>query len=391
MRSSSDKAEPFELEHHLVDGGRAHAEEGLHVGLGGGHPVERGVGVNEGEVLTLQGGVLGRPSGGARRSGLARHSGESTRRGAGSVDESPGERPGEGTRLGTVPVLDEAENIVSQGSDTLEAAVAEDAALKNAEPDLDLVDPGGVKRRVDGAPNEGPSPRLRVMLRRPREACRDSFFSRPEPSAGCRKHLARRRAPLAGHRGDPEGPRRTNLATWTPSAACRGLRAAGRGLRAACRGLRAAGRGFRAACRDVPSKRRDVGAACQPSIAETRGLRAGGRDVRAASRGSTSTTLALKAARRYQRAECHLSIADTLGGGEERLLSLPACPRSPSEGAATKETARRDKAGCRGECAECRGKGSEGRGKHATCRGKTGATRGDIPASRSPIAASRAE
>src|SRR5579864_7026874 len=68
---------------------------------------------------------------------------------SGSVDESPGEGPAEGARLGTVPVSNEAEHIMSESSHALEAAVAQDAALKNAEPDLDLVDPRGVQRRVD--------------------------------------------------------------------------------------------------------------------------------------------------------------------------------------------------------------------------------------------------
>ena len=59
----------------------------------------------------------------------------------GTIDESAGEGPSEGARLGPVPVPDEAEDIVCEGGHAFEAAVAEHTALKNAEPDLDLVDP----------------------------------------------------------------------------------------------------------------------------------------------------------------------------------------------------------------------------------------------------------
>jgi hypothetical protein len=44
---------------------------------------------------------------------------------------------------------DEAEDIMSEGRHALEAAVAQDAPLQDAEPDLDLVDPGSMQRRVD--------------------------------------------------------------------------------------------------------------------------------------------------------------------------------------------------------------------------------------------------
>src|ERR1700690_3255242 len=66
-----------------------------------------------------------------------------------SADESPGEGPAEGARLRTVPVSNEAEDIVSESRHALEAAIAQDASLQDAEPDLDLVDPGGVQRGVD--------------------------------------------------------------------------------------------------------------------------------------------------------------------------------------------------------------------------------------------------
>jgi hypothetical protein len=69
----------------------------------------------------------------------------------GRVHESSGEGPPKGTRLGTVPVPDEAEDVVSERRHALEAAVAQDTALKDAEPGLDLIDPRGVQRGVDEA------------------------------------------------------------------------------------------------------------------------------------------------------------------------------------------------------------------------------------------------
>src|SRR5580700_10849422 len=73
--------------------------------------------------------------------------GEARRR----VHESPGEGPAEGARLSTVPVSDEAEDVASERWHALEAAVAKDAALQDAEPDLDLVNPGCMQRSVDEA------------------------------------------------------------------------------------------------------------------------------------------------------------------------------------------------------------------------------------------------
>src|SRR5580700_181980 len=81
------------------------------------------------------------------------------------VHESPCEGPAEGARLGTVPVSDETEDIASERGDALEAAVAQDTALKDAEPDLDLIDPRGMQRRVDEAEA------MSVLLVEPRPAC----------------------------------------------------------------------------------------------------------------------------------------------------------------------------------------------------------------------------
>src|SRR5579871_6427761 len=67
------------------------------------------------------------------------------------IHESPREGPTEGPRFGPIPMADEAEDIPSERWDALEAAVAEDPALEDAEPDLDLVDPRGMQRRVDEA------------------------------------------------------------------------------------------------------------------------------------------------------------------------------------------------------------------------------------------------
>ncbi len=76
---TADEAEPFELHNHLMNGGRGHPEEGLHVRFGRGTSVERGVGVDKGEILALQGRVPGR---GRISGGFARHFGQFTQRGA---------------------------------------------------------------------------------------------------------------------------------------------------------------------------------------------------------------------------------------------------------------------------------------------------------------------
>lgn len=76
-RRASDQAEPFELQDHLVNRRRSHLEEGLHVRLGRRPAVDRAVGVDEGEVLALQG---REPARRRRVGGLAWHAGQSTRR-----------------------------------------------------------------------------------------------------------------------------------------------------------------------------------------------------------------------------------------------------------------------------------------------------------------------
>jgi len=70
---------------------------------------------------------------------------------SGRVHESPSKGPAKGARLDTIPMADEAEDFLSERCHALEAAVAQDTALKDAEPDLDLIDPGGMQRRVDKA------------------------------------------------------------------------------------------------------------------------------------------------------------------------------------------------------------------------------------------------
>src|SRR5579863_7613978 len=70
---------------------------------------------------------------------------------SGRVHESPSEGPAKGARLDTVPIADKAEDVLSERCHALEAAIAQDTALKDAEPDLDLIDPGGMQRRVDKA------------------------------------------------------------------------------------------------------------------------------------------------------------------------------------------------------------------------------------------------
>ncbi len=58
----------------------------------------------------------------------------------------------------------EAEDVLRKRGHALEAAVAQNTALKNAEPDLDLIDPGGMQRRVDEAKA------MSVLLVEPRPA-----------------------------------------------------------------------------------------------------------------------------------------------------------------------------------------------------------------------------
>ncbi len=128
--------------------------------------MERGVRIDEGQVLTLQACVLRRP---CASSEFAQHRVSLCRDASGCVHESAGEGPAKGARLGTIPMPDEAQDVVSEPCHALEAAVAQDAALKDAEPDLDLVDPGSMQRGVDKAeavpvlPVE-PRPALWMML-----------------------------------------------------------------------------------------------------------------------------------------------------------------------------------------------------------------------------------
>jgi hypothetical protein len=65
------------------------------------------------------------------------------------LNEVAGELPAERMRLVPVPVIDEASDSGFERQRVLEAAVAEDSAVKDGEPNLDLVEPGGVQRRVD--------------------------------------------------------------------------------------------------------------------------------------------------------------------------------------------------------------------------------------------------
>src|SRR5258708_5084920 len=81
------------------------------------------------------------------------------------VQESRCKGPAEGARLGTVPVSDETEDVASEDGHALEAAVAHDTSLKDAEPDLELSDPRGRQRRVDEAKA------MSVLLVEPRPAC----------------------------------------------------------------------------------------------------------------------------------------------------------------------------------------------------------------------------
>ena len=72
---SADQAGLFEGKHHLVDGGRRHAEMALHVGFCRWTSENPGIGVDEGEILALLGGErregVGRGHDGSRE-GLSR-------------------------------------------------------------------------------------------------------------------------------------------------------------------------------------------------------------------------------------------------------------------------------------------------------------------------------
>jgi hypothetical protein len=81
----------------------------------------------------------------ARRSG---------REAMGSFPESAGKRPAEGVGLITVPMADKANHVFGERRHALETAAAQDAALKDAEPDLDLVDQRGVQWCVDEAESD---------------------------------------------------------------------------------------------------------------------------------------------------------------------------------------------------------------------------------------------
>jgi hypothetical protein len=65
------------------------------------------------------------------------------------LDEFAGEFPIERVGLETIPVTNEGQHLGAQIRDALERAVAQQTALQDREPDLDLVDPGGVQGRVD--------------------------------------------------------------------------------------------------------------------------------------------------------------------------------------------------------------------------------------------------
>jgi hypothetical protein len=53
VRGSADELAALKLEDHVVRGRRRHPEEGLDVRLSGRSPVDRGVGVDERQVLPL--------------------------------------------------------------------------------------------------------------------------------------------------------------------------------------------------------------------------------------------------------------------------------------------------------------------------------------------------
>jgi hypothetical protein len=65
------------------------------------------------------------------------------------MNKVAGELPAERMRFVAVPVIDEASDCGFELQRVLEAAVAQDSSVKDGEPDLDLVEPGGVQRRVD--------------------------------------------------------------------------------------------------------------------------------------------------------------------------------------------------------------------------------------------------
>jgi hypothetical protein len=62
-RLPADQAHPFQHQHHLVNGRRAHSKVALHVGLSGWAAMHPRIGIDEGQVLALPVGeaVLGHP------------------------------------------------------------------------------------------------------------------------------------------------------------------------------------------------------------------------------------------------------------------------------------------------------------------------------------------
>src|SRR5882724_6667758 len=78
-------------------------------------------------------------------------SGSASLRGASAAVLLPlaAERPAKRVRLGAVPVRDEPEHAPPQLGLRRERAVLEDTLREDAEPDLDLVHPGGVQRGMD--------------------------------------------------------------------------------------------------------------------------------------------------------------------------------------------------------------------------------------------------
>ena len=134
------------------------AEASMGKGVAGGTGLEhQGVGAFA-DAYVLQVTMLPQPA----RNGVALNVGDdelrhgavprgSGREAVASVDEPAREGPAKGMGFARVPMPDEAQYVACERRQVFEAAVAQQAALQDAEPDLDLVDPRSVQGGVHEA------------------------------------------------------------------------------------------------------------------------------------------------------------------------------------------------------------------------------------------------
>ena len=129
------RQEPFELQDHLVyhGTGAVARKNACMSASAGGRRLIRGVRVDEGQILALQGRVS-KPSTRVQQA-CATLRPVYAATGARASTNRPAKVQLEGSRLRTVPVSDEAQDIVSECGHALEAAVSQDASLQDAGPE----------------------------------------------------------------------------------------------------------------------------------------------------------------------------------------------------------------------------------------------------------------